>query len=104
MFSVQSYFLATDSHQILLVTDCKNKTPSVLLLQDSLKSFTGKSFSEALILESKYDERLFIDFPEKIQVHTMLYTNVNVIECQNKTKQKKFCTQHVVNLYFLGIQ
>ena len=38
---------------------------------------TGKSFSEALILASvnpQYEKRLFIEFPEKIQVHNMLCT------------------------------
>ena len=37
----------------------------------------GKSFSEALILASvnpQYEKRLFIEFPEKIQVHNMLCT------------------------------
>ena len=41
---------------------------------------TGKSFSEALILESvnpQYDERLFIEFPEKYKY---------CFECQNKNK------------------
>ena len=36
-------------------------------------SFTGKSFSEALILESvnpQYDKRLFIEFPEKYKFRT----------------------------------
>ena len=35
--------------------------------------FTGKSFSEALILESvnpQYKERLFIEFPEKYKITT----------------------------------
>ena len=57
-----------------------------------LKSlYTGKSFSEALILESVnpyYDKRLFIEFPEKYKFTTKTKTN--------------FCTQHVLNLYFWG--
>ena len=59
---------------------------------------TGKSFSEALILESinpQYDERLFIEFPEN-----MLCTNI-VLNVKTKTKNN-FCTEHVVNLYFSG--
>ena len=38
-----------------------------------LYSFTGKYFSEALILESvnpQYDKRLFIEFPEKYKFTT----------------------------------
>ena len=36
-------------------------------------TFTGKSFSEALILASvnpQYDKRLFIEFPEKYKLRT----------------------------------
>ena len=57
---------------------------------------TGKSVSEALILESvnpQYDERLFIEFPEKYKC-TNIHLNV-------KTKTN-FCTQHVVKLYLSG--
>ena len=57
--------------------------------------------SEALILNSinsQYDERLFIELPEKYMLCANIVLNV-------KTKQNKkinFCTQHVLNLYFLG--
>ena len=60
--------------------------------------FTGKSVSEALIFESvnpQYDERLFIESPEKYKFRTccvqILFWN-----------KKKFCTQYVLNLYVLG--
>ena len=55
--------------------------------------------SEDLIPESvnpQYDERLFIKFPQKIQVQNMLYTKI-VLNVKTKTH---FCTQHVLN--FLG--
>ena len=57
--------------------------------------------SEALILESvnpQYDERLFIEFPEKYKYRTCrvkIVLNVKI-----KTKNN-FCTQHVLNLYIL---
>ena len=49
---------------------------------------TGKYLSEALILAStnpQYDKRLFIEFPEKIQVHNMFCTNI-VLNFKAKTK------------------
>ena len=57
---------------------------------------TGKSVSEALILESvnpQYDKRLFIEFLKKYKFRKSCVQNF--FECQNN-----FCTQHVVNLYF----
>ena len=62
---------------------------------------TGKSVSEALILESinpKYDERLLLNY-KKIQVQNMLCTNIVL---NFKTKKNNFCTQFVLNLYFSG--
>ena len=62
---------------------------------------TGKSVSEALILESvnpQYDKRLFIEFPKKDKFTTCC---VQILFWMSKQKQKNnFCTQHVVNLYF----
>ena len=68
--------------------------------------FTGKSFSEALILPSvnpEYDTRLFIEFPLEIQVQNKLCTKkffVCLFVCFDI--QNKICTQHVLNLYFSG--
>ena len=60
---------------------------------------TGKSFSDALILESvnpQYDERLFIEFPEKYNFTTCCVQKLFFcFDIQNN-----ICTQHVVNLYF----
>ena len=64
---------------------------------------TGKSVSEALILESinpQYDERLFIEFPEKYKFRTCC---VQILFWMSKQKQKNnFCTQLVLNFYFSG--
>ena len=63
----------------------------------SSESSTGNFFSEALVLESvnpQYDERLFIEFPEKYKFNI-------VLNVETKTKNN-FCTQNVVNLYFSG--
>ena len=52
--------------------------------------FTGKSFSEALILapvNPQYDDRLFIEFQKKIKVHNIVYKYC--FECQNKKQKKK---------------
>ena len=70
--------------------------------------YTGKSFSEALILAStnpQYDKRLFIE----LRVQYMKTTSsvhvvyINCSECQNKNK-KQFvyttCTELVVFLYW----
>ena len=60
-------------------------------------TYTGKSFSEALILapvNPQCDESLLIEFQEKYKFTTCCF------ECQNKNKENNFCTQHVVNLYF----
>ena len=57
-----------------------------------IKIYTGKSFSEALILESvnpQYDKELFIEFPQKIQVQNKLCTNI-VLNVKTKIKQKQF--------------
>ena len=64
---------------------------------------TCKSVSEALILESvnpQYDERLFIEFPEKYKFTTFCVLKNIVLNVKTKTKKNNFCTQHVVNLYF----
>ena len=66
---------------------------------------TGKSFSEALIFEPvnpQYDERLFIEFPQKIQVQNMLCTNI-VLNVNTKTKKTQFLYTICSGL-FLGIQ
>ena len=65
-------------------------------------SDTGKSVSEALIFESvnpQYDERLFIESPEKYKFRTCCVQKLFFFcfDIQNNT-----CTQHVLNLYFLG--
>ena len=64
-------------------------------------TFTGKSFSEALILASvnpQYDKRLFIEFPEKYKLRTCC---VQKLFRMPKQKQKNnICTQHVLKLYF----
>ena len=54
---------------------------------------TGKSVSEALIFESvnpQYDERLFIESPQKIKVQNMC-TNI-VLNVKTKTKKQIFYT------------
>ena len=60
---------------------------------------TGKSVSEALILESvnpQYGERLFIELQEKYKFRTCCVQNLFWMP---KQKQKNnFCTQHVLNL------
>ena len=66
-------------------------------------AFTGKSFSEALFLASvnpKYDKRLFIEFPEKYNFRTCCVQKL--IFCFCFDIQNNICTQHVLNLYFLG--
>ena len=65
---------------------------------------TGKWVSDVLILESvnpQYDESLFIEFPEKNKFRTCF---VQILFWMSKQKQNKnnFCTQHVLNSYFLG--
>ena len=58
--------------------------------------------SEALILNSfnpQYDEKLFIEFPEKMQVQNMLCTNI-VLNVKKTNKKNNFCAQLVLNLYF----
>ena len=62
---------------------------------------TGKSVSEAFIFESvnpQYNERLFIQFPEKYKFRTCCLQKLF-----GMSKQKNnFCTQHILNLYFGG--
>ena len=62
---------------------------------------TGKSFSEAVFLESvnsQYDKTLFIEFPEKYNFTTC---SVQILLWMSKQKQKNnFRSWHVVNLYF----
>ena len=55
-------------------------------------TFTGKSFSEALILASvnpQYDKRLFIEFPEKYKFRTFC---VKFIYSEKATKICKIFT------------
>ena len=62
---------------------------------------TGKSVSEALILESvnpQYDERLFIKFPEKYKFRTCCVQKCFFCFCFDI--QNNIYTQHVLNLYF----
>ena len=71
---------------------------------DGVDTCTGKSLSEALILESinpKYDDRLFIDLQLQYKKNTSSEHVVykNCFECQNKNKNN-ICTQHVLKLYF----
>ena len=64
---------------------------------------TGKSFSEALILESvnpQYDKRLFFEFPKKYKFTTCCVQKLFFCFCFDI--QNNICTQHVVNLYFSG--
>ena len=68
-----------------------------------LPIFTGNSFSEALILasvNSQYDKRLFIEFPEKYNFTTCCVQKLFFCFCFDI--QNNICTQHVVNLYFSG--
>ena len=56
--------------------------------------------SEALIFESfnpQYDERLFIESPEKYKFRTCC---VQILFWISKQKKNNFCTQHVAKLYF----
>ena len=65
------------------------------------KFVTGKSVSEALILESvnpQYDERLFIEFQEKYKFTTCCVQKLFFCFCFDI--QNNICTQHVLNLYF----
>ena len=58
-------------------------------------NITGKSLSEALILEStnpQYDKRLFIDLPVQYMKST---SSEHCSECQNKNN---LCTHHVLIL------
>ena len=72
----------------------------------NLKS-TGKSFSEALILESvnpQYDNRLFIDLRLQYKKNTSSEHAVykHCFECQNKNKKQFLyttCTELVFFLY-----
>ena len=92
-------------HHTNLVPWPVNKKDQILRVVLQYQSYTGKSFSEALILASlrpQYDKRLFIDFPEKIQVHNMYKNCFFVLFCFDI--QNNICTQHVLNLYFRGIQ
>ena len=80
----------------------------ILIIDFAYKNFcclsTGKYFSESLILESvnpKYDERLFIEFPEKYKFTTCCYKYC--FECQNKNKKSIIVhNMYLVNLYFSG--
>ena len=72
-------------------------------LQFLKDSFTGKSFSDALITAStnpQYGKRLFIDLPVQYMKTTsskhVLY--INCFECQNKHTK----TIYVHNMYWTG--
>ena len=67
---------------------------------DSIRPFTGKSFSEALILAStnpQFEKRLFMDLPVQYIKTTssehVVY--INCFECQNKNKK----TIYVHNMF-----
>ena len=80
---------------------CRTKYVSICVLISILLHSTGKSFSEALFLESvkpQYDKRLFIEFPEKYK-----FTTSCVQILFGMSKQKHNCIQHVLNLYFLVV-
>ena len=64
-------------------------TKYILKLWHWLDHSTGKSVSEALILElvnPQYDERLFIEFPKSTSSKHVVYKYY--FECENKTKTK----------------
>ena len=64
---------------------------------------TGKSVSEAFILESvnpRYDKRLFIEFQENTSWQHVVYKNC--FFCFWFDIQNNICTQHVLPLYFSG--
>ena len=66
---------------------------------------TGKSVSEALILESvnpQYDDWLFIDSRLQYKKNTSSEHVVykNCFECQKNKQKTILCTQHVLSLYF----
>ena len=67
----------------------------------AMYSSTGKSFSEALILESvnpQYDERLFIELQEKYEFRTCCVQKL--LFCFDI--QNNICTRYVLNMYFSG--
>ena len=58
---------------------CRTKYVSICVLISILLHNKGKSFSEALFLESvkpQYDKRLFIEFPERYMLCTNIVLNV----------------------------
>ena len=62
---------------------------------------TGKSFSKALILASvnhNMTRDCSLNYKKNTSSGHVLYKYC--FECWNKNKQKHFCTQHVMNLYF----
>ena len=80
-------------------------------VKNSEEFFTGKSFSEALILAStnpQYNKRLFIE----LRVQYMKITSsepvvyINCSECQSKSKNKQFmnttCSELVIFMYWTG--
>ena len=72
----------------------------MLLLKNFCAFFTGKFFSEALILAStnpQYDKRLLIDLPVQYMktASSEHVVYINCFECQNKNN---LCTQHVLSL------
>ena len=84
-------FIGSKNNQVIMENESHNLT----------RNGTGKSMSEALILESvnpQYDERLFIDFQEKYKFTTCCVQKLFFcFDIQNN-----ICTQHVLNLYFSG--
>ena len=88
-------FLCCGTYVFLLVgLGQKSSELCILLCPNGQKTnFTGKSFSEALILAStnpQYDKRLFIDLPVQYMKTTssehLVY--INCSECQNKNKKQ----------------
>ena len=66
-------------------------------------TYTGKSLSEALNLEStnpQYDDRLFIDLRLQYKKNTSSEHVVEKLLCFCFGIQNNLCTQHVLNLYF----
>ena len=69
--NLMHHFLLKNSHSIIF--HCKSVWRVVHQICDWAKYHTGKSMSEALIVESvnpQYDGRLFIDFQEKYKFTT----------------------------------
>ena len=62
-------------------------------------SYTGKSLSEAFILTStnpQYDKRLLIEIPVQ---YTKITSSEHVVYKNCSERQKKLCTQHVLDMF-----